>query len=516
MRIDRRAALRMAGGSMGSLFLRRAFGQQSLPITPGPFVGTRDSLARYQIPDWFADAKFGIWSHWGPQSAIGDGDWYARLMYIEGSPQYRYHLQRFGPQSKIGYKDLIPLFTADRWDPDALIDSYVKAGAKYFVSMGVHHDNYDMWNSKYQARWNTVASGPRKDIVGLWAAAARKKNLRFGVSEHLSNSFDWYAPAHGSDADGPYAHVPYDGADPAFADLYHSYAGETENFAHEVPAMGRIAPESWKQQYFRRIKDLIDQHHPDLLYTDGGIPFDLYGLALVAEQYNLSAHSHEGRVESVYNSKVVKDCGVGTCVLDRERKIADGIWSHPWQTDTCIGEWHYKVGKTYKSAKKVIDLLIDIVSKNGNLLLNFPLPASGELDHDERMVLNGITEWMAINGEGIFGSRPWETYGEGPSAQPVRGEPLNEDNVPDLTDRDLRFTKKNGLLYVFAQGSPQRECVVTSLGRAANSGRVAQVEMLGIPQSLKFIQAEHALQITPPDTRPASSSIGVAFRVRFA
>ncbi len=172
------------------------------------------SLDAYTVPDWFRDAKFGIWSHWGPQSGVEDGDWFARNMYIQGTPQYEYHLKTYGHPSKTGYKDLIPLFKGDKWDPEHLMDLYVKAGAKYFVSMGVHHDNYDMWNSKYQPRWNATAVGPMRDIVGLYKQAARKRGLRFGVSEHLSNSFDWLAPAHTSDTKGPLAGVSYDGTNP--------------------------------------------------------------------------------------------------------------------------------------------------------------------------------------------------------------------------------------------------------------------------------------------------------------
>ena len=329
-------------------------------------------------------------------------------MYEEGSAQYKYHLNRFGPQSKTGYKDLIPLFTADKWDPDHLMDLYVKAGAKYFFSMGVHHDNYDLWNSKYQPRWNSVSSGPKKDVVGMWAAAARRRGLRFGVSEHLSNSYDWLAPSHMSDKEGPYKGVPYDGANPAYADLYHDYTGQPADFIATANSMGRDAPDSWKMQYFKRIQDLLDQHQPDLLYTDGGIPFEEYGLGTVAESYNVGPVDSRGHAEAVYFSKTPADCAVGTCVLDRERAVADSIWPTPWQTDTCVGQWHYKLGGSYKSAKKVIDLLVDIVSKNGNLLLNFPLPASGELDRDELKTLDGITRWMAVNQEGIFASRPWD------------------------------------------------------------------------------------------------------------
>lgn len=514
-RIGAAAAVMTIKGQRGSMFAQSA--ANGLDVTPGRFAGTRSSLKAYRIPAWFADAKFGIWSHWGPQSAIGDGDWYARKMYMQGSPQNEYHVKRFGPPSKFGYKDAIPLFTADRWDPDHLMDLYVKAGAKYFFSMGVHHDNYDLWNSKYQPRWNSVASGPHKDIVGMWGAAARRRGLRFGVSEHLSNSFDWFAPAHGSDSTGPLAGVPYDGADPAYADLYHDYTGEPADFVKAAKDMGRVAPARWKQQYFNRIKDLVDSYQPDLLYTDGGIPFEEYGLSTVAELYNAGPVDSSDNPETVYFSKDPADGAVGTCVLDRERGVSDRIWPSPWQTDTCIGEWHYKAGASYKSAKKVIDLLVDIVSKNGNLLLNFPLPASGELDAEERRTLEGITTWMSVNGEGIFHTRPWKTHGEGP-AMTVKVEQagFNEGKQPDLGAEDVRFTSKGRTLFAFVQGWPAGRLVIQSLGTAQQPGKIMDVRLLGRNEALRFSQDAAGLEVTMPDAKPETAGVGIALKVNFA
>ena len=489
MKYTRRQALRLMGSAGSALAVQgsvsRMLAQSSssaIDLTPGKYTGTRLSLKAYTSPDWFADAKFGIWSHWGPQSAIGDGDWYARNMYIQGSPQNIYHVKRFGPPSKVGYKDTIPLFTADRWDPDHLIDLYTRAGAKYFFSMGIHHDNFDLWNSRYQPRWNAVSAGPHKDIVGMWSAAARKRGLRFGVSEHLSNSYDWFAPAHLSDTTGPLAGVPYDGANPAYADLYHNYTGEPADFAKTAKAMGRVAPDSWKLEYFRRIKDLVDNYQPDLLYTDGGIAFEEYGLSTVAELYNVGPVDQRGETEAVYTTKDKNDCAEGTCVLDRERGVADEIWPVPWQTDTCIGDWHYKVGQIYKTAKKVIDLLVDIVSKNGNLLLNFPLPASGELDPEEMRILEGITAWMNVNDEGIFHTRPWKINGEGPAmAVKVAQTRFNENKQPDLGAQDIRFTTKGTTLFAFVQGWPQGEFIIRSLatGSPQQPAKVMDVRMLG-------------------------------------
>ncbi len=520
MRLTRRDTIKLLGYSAAWAGTRGAFGQTgaaTLPITSGPFHATRGSLDAYQIPEWFRDAKFGIWSHWGPQSGVEDGDWYARNMYIQGSPQYEYHLKTYGHPSKVGFKDLIPLFKADEWDPEHLMDLYVKAGAKYFVSMGVHHDNFDMWNSKYQPRWNATAIGPRRDIVGLYKQAARKRGLRFGVSDHLSNSFDWFAPAHTSDSKGELAGVPYDGANPEFADLYHSYAEMPADFAKTAKAMGRVAPNDWKLQYFNRIKDLVDQHQPDLLYTDGGIPFEEYGLSTVAEVYNVSASLHQGKVEAVYCSKLAGDCAVGTCIVDHERGVSGEISVAPWQTDTCIGDWHYKRGQIYKTPKKVIDLLVDIVSKNGNLLLNFPLPNSGELDADEMKVLEGITGWMAVNSEGIYGSRPWKIHGAGPSLEVVVPKTgFNESQQPGLTAQDVRFTTKGKLLYAYVMGKPAADVLIEPLATDSpqQPAKILNVELLGYKDKLHWKQDKQGLSVRMPAAN--MSDIGLAFKVTLA
>ena len=520
MRLTRRQALTLLATATPAL--KSAYAQPSkITITPGPFTETPASLQSYRIPDWFADAKFGIWAHWGPQSAIEYGDWYARNMYVQGTGQYNYHVETYGHPSKVGYKDLVPQFKAARWDPDHLMDLYVKAGAKYFFSMGVHHDNFDMWNSKHQPRWNAVATGPQRDIVGAWAAAARKRGLRFGVSEHLSNSYDWFAPSHLSDTTGPLTGVAYDGTNPAFSDLYHDYRGQPSGFAETAKDMGRVAPERWKLEYFNRIKDLIDQHQPDLLYTDGGIPFDEYGYSLVAELYNVSAKRSNGKAEAIYFSKQADQCAVGTCALDRERGVLDSIAPNPWQTDTCIGEWHYKRGVAYKSPKKVIDLLVDIVSKNGNLLLNFPLPNSGELDFAELEILNGITAWMSVNSEGIYATRPWKIYGEGPSTKVTiasTGKEFdpNESKNPDLSASDIRFTTKGSTIYAFIQGWPKGPAVITSLATNStqNPPKITSAKLLGREEeSLRFVQDATGLSVSLPTTPPPTASIGITLKL---
>ena len=379
----RTSAFAAAAGVSAPLWQSRARAAAPAPATiadagliaPGPFQPTRESLKQYQCPEWFRDAKFGIWAHWGPQSAPEMGDWYARNMYIQGNRQYNYHVKTYGHPSKFGYKDVIPTWKAENFDPDYLLGLYRKAGAKFFVSMGVHHDNFDLWNSKQQPRWNAVATGPRKNIAQLFKDAALRQGLRFGVSQHLHASYEWMATCFGSDKTGPLAGVPYDGNDPQYADLYH----EKHEPAAQAGDVSKV-PESWKRQYLLRLQDLIDQLQPDLLYHDGVIRFEQYGLKLVAHLYNRSAARHGGKVEAVYTSKGLEDCQTGTAVLDFERGIAEGIWPNPFQTDTCIANWHYDREARYRTPKECIDLLVNTVSRNGTLLLNFPLKSDGTLD----------------------------------------------------------------------------------------------------------------------------------------
>ncbi len=511
MSIKRREVLRWMGGAGSAFAVSRIARARS--GAADPFQPTRSSLRSYQVPEWFRDAKFGIWSHWGPQSAIEDGDWYARMMYVQGSEQYKYHVSTYGHPSKVGYKDLVNIWHADKWDPDHLMSLYKKAGAKYFFSMGVHHDNFDLWDSKY-TRWNAMKMGPKRDIVGTWQKAAQKQGLRFGVSEHLWISYKWFSVSHGADKTGALAGVSYDGVDPNYADLYHD--ADCARFVDKLDWNDDGIPESWKKHYLDRMTDLIDKYQPDMLYTDGHLPFEEYGMRMVSHLYNVSAQVHGGSTEAVYMSKEKTDCAIGSCLLDHERGVADAISANPWQTDTCIGQWHYKRGQQYKTAKKVIDLLVDIVSKNGNLLLNFPLPNSGELDSEEMRTLEGITDWMAANSEGIYSTRPWKIYGEGPSTQQkIEAGNFNEDKQKDLTGEDVRFTKKGDTIFAFVMGKPEiAEVNALGLWSPQAPGKIQRVQILGRGGDLQWLQDNAALRVKVPSELP--STIGFTLKVEFA
>jgi alpha-L-fucosidase len=483
-----------------------------------PFQPTHDSLSGFQVPRWFRDAKFGIWAHWGPQSAAEDGDWYARNMYMQGSDQYNYHVARYGHPSKFGFKDIIPTWKAGSFDPDHLVSLYKKAGAKYFVSMGVHHDNFDLWDSKH-TRWNSVKMGPKRDIVAEFRQAAQKHGLRFGVSDHLWISYKWFAVSHMSDSAGPLARVPYDGVNPENADLYHSYS-DPALITQKLDWNENGIPQSWKEEWFRRISDLIEQAQPDYLYSDGQLPFGELGLRMAANLYNWSARRNGGHNEAVYLSKRAEDCAAGTCVLDHERGVLDEISANPWQADTCIGNWHYARNIQYKTPKFVIDMLVDVVSRNGNLMLNFPLPNSGMLDDQELRILAEITDWMNVNGEAIYATQPWKIPGYGPSLDKTKSAGtetnFNEKDRKDLTADDFRFTIKGDTLYVFVMGVPDRQVIVSPLktGRTLSLGKITNVELLGYAGKLAWTQDASALTILLPSAKPGKHAL--AFRVRGA
>jgi alpha-L-fucosidase len=498
----------------------RLFAQeQNLPvISKGKFKPSDESLKQYVYPEWFRDAKFGIWSHWGPQAVPRQGDWYAKKMYMSETrnwrtgeaggpdPDYTYHVEHYGHPSKFGYKDIIPLWKAGKWNPEKLMALYKKAGAKYFVSMGSHHDNFFLWDSKIH-KWNSVNMGPKKDVVGLWQKAAKKEGLRFGVSEHLAASYTWFQSAHGSDKTGPYAGVPYDGADSLYQDLYHTKAEPGDfGWLTNNPAYHLI--------WFASIKELVDNYHPDLLYSDSRIPFGNIGRSLVAHYYNQDSAHNGGKLEAVYTCKQSSD---GMWAEDVERGVKDTLSVLPWQTDTSIGDWYYRTGQKYMSGTEVIQMLVDIVSKNGNLLLNVVQTPEGDLEPDVLAILNEIAAWHQANGEGIHGTRPWKIYGEGPSTSQnqQKGQFGGLRDVRPYESTDIRFTTKGEEMYAFCMSKPTGDIKITSLGKNSpvNEKTIATITMLGSRQKLEWQQEPDGLVISKPSKMPKWQVL--TFKVKF-
>jgi len=472
----------------------------NLAISPGPFQPEFDSFAQYQCPEWFRDVKLGMWAHWGPQAVPMMGDWYAKHMYVQGHKQYEHHLQNYGHPSTNGYKDIIPLWKAEKWDPDRLIALYKKAGARYFVSMGSHHDNFYLWNSQLH-QWNAVNMGPKRDVVGDWQKAAKKQGLHFGVSEHLGASFTWSQDSHKSDKTGPKAGVPYDGADPKWQDLYHFPAEPDDKAWYSTNPR-------WQQQWFDRIKELVDMYHPDLLYTDGGVPFgNEVGRSLIAHFYNADAQKHDGKPQVVYTCKQESK---GMWIDDLERGVMPGIRPTPWQTDTSIGDWYYNKNWKYRGTDWVIHMLVDIVSKNGNLLINVVQRPDGSLDPEAEQILAQMADWIAINGEGIYGTRPWLTYGEGQVR--ATGGKFKEDFA--YSAKDIRFTTKgDGTLYAFVMGWPtDGQVTIRSLARRPGvTGKITDVKLLGYSGVLELTHDTNGLTIKLPAQKPCDYA--VAFKI---
>ena len=474
----------------------------------------------YNCPDWFRDAKFGIWAHWGPQSMTqGVGDWYAKEMYVSdvfdaktkkftGKPHgsYTAHLKNYGHPSVFGYKDVLPLWKAERFDPEKLMKLYKRAGAKYFVCIAVHHDNYFLWKSKIH-RWNSVEIGPKKDIVALFQAAAKNEGLRFGVSEHLAASYTWFQTSHGADRTGLYAGLPYDGANPLYEDLYHHKADSTDT--------GWLTTNPRNHQnWLNAINELTDMYHPDLLYSDSKLPFGKVGLEMLAHYYNENKAFNNDKLEAVYNCKNGEPNN--KWVLDLERGKIDSIAKFPWQTDTSIGDWFYKEGhKNYRTGNEIIQMLVDIVSKNGNLLLNVVQTPQGDLEPDVIQILDDIAAWTSLNGEGIYGTRPWKIYGEGPAVKEKKD--INQyGGISDVkktpyTQADFRFTQKGETDYAFCLAKPTEDIKILAMGKRSKymDKTIASVSILGCKEKLKWKQESNALVISKPLDLPNSQTITI-------
>ncbi|MDR2382431.1 MAG: alpha-L-fucosidase [Prevotellaceae bacterium] len=489
---------------------------KDLPMTEGKYKPTDESLKQYKYPDWFRDAKFGIWSHWGPQAVPRQGDWYARGMYERDyyncekeayqKPHhyYSYHVEHYGHPSEFGYKDIIPLWKAERWNPDELMKLYKRVGAKYFVSMGTHHDNFFLWDSKLH-KWNSVNMGPKKDVVGLWQQAAKREGLYFGVSEHLGASYTWFQVSHRSDQLGDKAGVPYDGNNPEYQDLYHGKAEPGDN--------GWLTTNPvWQRQWYDRIRELIDMYKVDLLYSDSGLPFEDVGRTMIAHYYNQDLKAKGKGV--VYTCKQSSD---GRWVHDRERGVAEGINEFPWQTDTSIGDWYYRTGQKYMTGPEIIQMLIDIVSKNGNLLLNIVQTPEGDLEQDVLDILENIAVWMQDNSAAIYGTRPWKVYGEGPSVtgEQVKGHFGGLKDVREYQPTDFRFTVKGKTLYAFCMENPTGDIHIKSLGLKTETGaKISSIKMLGSEEKITWSQNDEEAIIRKPAKLPAYNTIVFAVKLK--
>jgi alpha-L-fucosidase len=421
---------------------------------------------------------------------------------------------------------------ADKWNPSELMDLYEQTGAQYFMTLANHHDNLDLYESTHH-KWNSLNFGPKKDIVRGWEKEAKKRKLRFGVSVHAAHAWTWYETAQRSDKEGPYKGVPYDGkltkkdgkgkwwhgADPQ--ELYvqdHPLSKGSENghtihgqWHWDVDSGVNVPPESYCNNFKDRTIELIDKYNPDMVYFDDTAlplwPISNVGLEIASHYYNKSAKNNRGKVDVVINGKILNEQQRKCMVWDIERGQSNKIEPLPWQTCTCIGAWHYDRriydNNHYKSAKTVIHMLVDVVSKNGNLLLSVPLRGDGSLDDKAKTVVLDIAKWMKINSESLLGTRPWHTFGEGPAqleAPELHAQGFNEGRGKPFTSEDIRFTKKGKVLYAIVMGKTDKKLIkITSLAKGNSAmSSIRKINLLGYKKDLSFVIKNEGLEVIIP------------------
>ena len=476
----------------------------------GPFTADWNSLGAYRVPEWYRDAKFGIFIHWGVFSVPAfDNEWYPRNMYIEGSKAFQHHVETYGPQAKFGYKDFIPMFKAERFDADAWVDLFARAGARYVVPVAEHCDGFAMYDSDVDP-WNSAKMGPKRDVVGELAAAVRKRGLHFGTSSHRAEHWWWYDGGMRFDSDV---------RDPKYAVLYGP--AKPESLPGEDPAKEPdpshlekwLAPDPmYMDDWLARSSEIVDKYHPDLLYFDwwiGQPAFQPYLKRVAAYYYNEAAR----RKQEVVLTYKMNDFPENAAILDIERGKLDAIRLLPWQTDTSVSihSWGYVQNDAYRTAKSLIDELVDVVSKNGNLLLNVGPKSDGTIPDEARAILLQMGSWLNTNGEAIYGSRPWLVFGEGPTK--VTSSALDTD-VQEFAAEDIRYTTNRGALYAIALGWPAGgELRLRSLyrGNPYVAGEVCSVRLLGSNDYLKWANEDDGLHIKLPARAPDEAAF--TFRI---
>ncbi len=466
----------------------------------GPFTTDWNTLSTVTVPDWYRDAKFGIFIHWGVYSVPAFGsEWYPRLMYLEGTPENLHQVQTYGPLTHFGYKDFIPMFRAEHFDAAAWARLFARAGAKYVVPVFEHHDGFAMYNSDL-SDWTAAKMGPRRDVVGDLAKAVRAEGLLVGASSHRVEH-DWFLEGG--------RQQPSDVNDPAFAAFYgpaHARVHSGEDLQRDFT----YASDAYLNDWLARSSEIVEKYHPDLMYFDWwiGQPSVRPYLAKFASFYY--NESRQGGPEGVINYKndaIMEGAGV----LDIERGQLAEIRERPWQTDTSISNksWGYIERDTFKSPESIVDQLVDIVSKNGNLLLNIGPRADGTIPEEVQQTLLGVGEWLTQNGEAIYGTRPWLVYGEGPTR--VQAGAFHDVDTQRYNEHDFRFTTKGSTLYTIELAWPASgEAVVHTL-RKGNTGTITSVDLLGSSTPLRFEQREDGLHLHVPQQR--SSTYAAVYRM---
>lgn len=460
------------------------------------YQATWQSLSNYKTPEWFKDAKFGIFIHWGVYSVPAYiYEWYPRHMYRQGSPEFKHHVETYGTQDKFGYKDFIPMFKAEKFNPDAWVTLFKKAGAKYVVPVAEHHDGFAMYKTAL-SKWNAAEMGPKRDIVGEIATAVRKQGLIFGLSSHRIEH--WWFMGEGTKFNS-------DVNDPKYADFYGP-AKVFDPFDKSLADKRPIMTPDYMNDWLLRCTELTDKYHPQLFWFDWWIEqpeLEPYRRSFASYYYNKGLEWNKGVVLNYKNDKAFPE---GTAVFDMERGKLAGIHTLPWQTDDAIGNrsWGYAKGNTFKSAQYVITNLVDIVSKNGNLLLNIGPRSDGTITDEETQTLLGTGKWLDINGEAIYGTRPWKMYGEGPT-ESASGQ--FADQKKPFTAQDIRFTTKGDVLYAITLGVPAADVNIKALSSNAANGSIQSIQLVGSKDRIVWMQQDDALVIKTSKSYPTSNAV---------
>ncbi|MGA2578203.1 MAG: alpha-L-fucosidase [Bryobacteraceae bacterium] len=469
----------------------------------GPFRPNWDSLKHYQLPTWYQDAKFGIFLHWGVYSVPAFGnEWYPRNMYKQGSEEFAHHVATYGPQTKFGYKDFVPRFKAEHFDAKAWADLFRKAGAKYVVPVAEHHDGFAMYNSDL-SDWCAAKMGPHRDTTGELAQAVRAAGLHFGVSSHRAEHYFFLNTGREFDSDV---------RDPQFAAFYGpAHIGVTDK--NQLHWQGGHPDPAYLDDWIARVAEMVNKYQPEIVWFDWWIEtkeFEPYLQRLAAFYYNDAAR--RGSTAAI-NYKL-EAFPVGTAVLDIERGQSDQIQPRFWQTDTSVSikSWGYIDNDTFRSPESLVQQLVDIVSKNGALLLNVGPKPDGTIPEQAQNVLLAMGRWLSTNGEAIYGTRPWKISGEGPTK--VVGGSFHDTATKPYTSQDIRFTTRAGLLYAIALASPQDGKIkIQSLARGSQvmPSEIAGVQLLGSRDKLKWTRDNDGLNIEMPTAR--SGEFAWAFKI---